>query len=193
MSAANSKQLHEDNRIDNWSYLWIAMFTAGGYVLFSIVHYLFGELVLKGFCAAVIVGLASAMVYAVWKKTNSEKRSLLLSLLMTKHRHATVNTWQTEAMISMIGVADSDLNTSLGAGTANQLKLGNITNRKRIKPQTSNPNRYLLNNFIVILRILIVPAGGVFPFSGKWIRMPQTLLGSHPRQNSPLAGSRWPR
>ena len=83
MSAANSKQLHEDNRIDNWSYLWMAMFTAGGYVLFSIVHYLFGELVLKGFCAAVIVGLASAMVYAVWKKTNSEKRTVYLILFMS--------------------------------------------------------------------------------------------------------------
>ena len=83
MSAANSKQLHEDNRIDNWSYLWMAMFTAGGYVLFSIVHYLFGELVLKGFSAAVIAGLAFAMVYAVWKKTNSERRTVYLLLFMS--------------------------------------------------------------------------------------------------------------
>ncbi len=83
MSAANSKQLHEDNRIDNWSYLWMAMFTAGGYVLFSIVHYLFGELVLKGFCAAVIIGLVFAMVYAVWKKTNSERRTVYLLLFIS--------------------------------------------------------------------------------------------------------------
>ena len=83
MSAANSKQLHEDNRIDNWSYLWMAMFTAGGYVLFSIIHYLFGELVLKVFGAAVIVGLVFAMVYAVWKKTNSERRTVCLLLFMS--------------------------------------------------------------------------------------------------------------
>lgn len=83
MSAANSKQLHEDNRIDNWSYLWMAMFTAGGYVLFSIIHYLFGELVLKGFGAAVIVGLVFAMVYSIWKKTNSERRTVYLILFMS--------------------------------------------------------------------------------------------------------------
>ena len=83
MSAANSKQLHEDNRIDNWSYLWMAMFTAGGYVLFSIIHYLFGELVLKVFGAAVIVGLVFAMVYAVWKKTNSERRTVYLLLFIS--------------------------------------------------------------------------------------------------------------
>ena len=95
--------------------------------------------------------------------------------------------------MSTMGVADSALKTSFWAGTANQMKFGSITKRKRTNPEKSNPNRYLLSHFIVILRILIVPANGVFPFSGKWIRMPQTLLDSHPRQNSPLAGSRWPR
>ena len=83
MSAANSSALHEDNRIDNWSYLWMGAFLVVGYILFSVVHYLFGALILKGLGVAVIAGLVFAMVYAVWKKTNSERRTVYLMLFIS--------------------------------------------------------------------------------------------------------------
>ena len=42
-----TKKLREDNRIDNWSYLWMAMFTAVGFLLFNIFYSFFGALPLK--------------------------------------------------------------------------------------------------------------------------------------------------
>ena len=41
------KKLREDNRIDNWAYLWMAMFTAAGFLLFNILYSFFGAFVLK--------------------------------------------------------------------------------------------------------------------------------------------------
>ena len=32
------KKLREDNRIDNWSYLWMAMFSAVGFLFFNFIQ-----------------------------------------------------------------------------------------------------------------------------------------------------------
>ena len=52
-------------------------------------------------------------------------------------------------ILSTIGVTESDLNTSLGAGTANQIKFGVITTKNNNNPQKSKPNLYFFNMFLL--------------------------------------------
>ncbi len=77
------KKLREDNRIDNWSYLWMAMFTAGGFLLFSVINGFFGQLVLKVFAAVMIVLLIGGLLYTTWKKTNSERKTVYVILFIS--------------------------------------------------------------------------------------------------------------
>lgn len=77
------KKLREDNRIDNWSYLWMAMFTAAGFFLFNIVNVFFGTLVLKILAAVIIVLLMGGLLYSSWKKTNSERRTVYVILFIS--------------------------------------------------------------------------------------------------------------
>ena len=77
------KKLREDNRIDNWSYLWMAMFTAVGFLVFSIIDHFFGHFVLKIFGAVIIVSLVIGLIYSAWKKTNSERRTVYIILFVS--------------------------------------------------------------------------------------------------------------
>jgi len=77
--------------------------------------------------------------------SNGEILILSLSLFITMHREATNIIWQTEPMISTIGVIDSWRRISFGAGTANHIKFGSIIIRKITKPEISNPNLYFLS------------------------------------------------
>ena len=49
--------------------------------------------------------------------------------------------WQTEAIVSTTGVADSVLKMSIGAGMKAQTMVGIIIDRKRKSAQMSKPNR----------------------------------------------------
>lgn len=77
------KKLREDNRIDNWSYLWMAMFTAAGFFLFNVINSFFGMLVLKVLAAVIIVSLVGGLLYSTWKKTNSERRTVYVILFIS--------------------------------------------------------------------------------------------------------------
>jgi len=77
------KKLREDNRIDNWSYLWMAMFTAVGFLVFNIIDKFLGHMVLKVFGAAIIVLLVGGLLYSAWKKTNSERRTVYIILFIS--------------------------------------------------------------------------------------------------------------
>ena len=66
--------LDDDNRINNWAYMWMAMFMVFGYALFSVVQYLFGLTVLKWFSVTIIVLFMVSLAYSAWKKTANEKR-----------------------------------------------------------------------------------------------------------------------
>ena len=77
------KKLREDNRIDNWSYLWMAMFTAAGFLFFNVFYSFFGELPLKVFDAVIIVGLLGGLIYSKWKKTDSERKTIYVILLIS--------------------------------------------------------------------------------------------------------------
>lgn len=73
------------------------------------------------------------------------KLSFCLSELINTHNAKIINTWQIEPIVSITTVTDSVLNISLGAGTANYMKLGIIIIKKTISPQTSNPILYFFN------------------------------------------------
>ncbi len=77
------KKLREDNRIDNWSYLWMAMFTAVGFLFFNVLYSFFGELVLKIFAAAIIVLMLGGLLYSKWKKSDSERKTIYVILLIS--------------------------------------------------------------------------------------------------------------
>lgn len=66
--------LDDDNRINNWAYMWMAIFMLFGYALLSVVQYLFGVTVLRWFSVAIIVLLMFSLAYSAWKKTTNEKR-----------------------------------------------------------------------------------------------------------------------
>lgn len=66
--------LDDDNRINNWAYMWMAMFMVIGYALFRVVQYLFGMTVLKWFSVTIIVLFMVSLAYSAWKKTTHEKR-----------------------------------------------------------------------------------------------------------------------
>lgn len=67
------------------------------------------------------------------------------SLFLKIHKAATINTWHTEATVSMLSVIDADLNISFGAGIANQTKFGIIMTRNSNNPQISKLNLYFFN------------------------------------------------
>ena len=77
------KKLREDNRIDNWSYLWMGMFMAVGFLVFSVIDNFFGAIVLKFFAALIIVTLVGVLLYSAWKKTNSERRTVYIILFIS--------------------------------------------------------------------------------------------------------------
>ena len=77
------KKLHEDNRIDNWSYLWMAMFTAVGFLLFNVFYSFFGAFVLKIIAAVIIVALIGGLLYSKWKKSDSERKTIYVILLIS--------------------------------------------------------------------------------------------------------------
>ena len=77
------KKLREDNRIDNWSYLWMAMFTAVGFLLFNVLYSFFGALVLKVFAAVIVVALIGGLIYSKWKKSDSERKMIYVILLIS--------------------------------------------------------------------------------------------------------------
>ena len=80
MSKAKQK-LREDNRIDNWAYLWMAMFTAVGFLLFNTLHSFFGAVVLKVLSATFIILMIGGLLYSKWKKTDSERKTIYAILL----------------------------------------------------------------------------------------------------------------
>ena len=77
------KKLREDNRIDNWSYLWMAMFSAVGFLFFNVLYGLFGELVMKIFAAAIIVLMLGGLLYSKWKKSDSERKTIYVMLFIS--------------------------------------------------------------------------------------------------------------
>lgn len=81
MSGKNEVQ--QDNRIDNWCYLWMAFFTVIGFVLLEVLHHFLGDLVVKGVGGAVIVALVAAMIYSAWKKTLNERNTVYVILLVS--------------------------------------------------------------------------------------------------------------
>lgn len=76
-------ELQEDNRIDNWSYLWMAFFTAIGYLLFSVMHHFFGNLVTRCAGGVVIVILVAVLIYSSIKKTINERRIIYAVLVVS--------------------------------------------------------------------------------------------------------------
>lgn len=56
-----------------------------------------------------------------------------------------INTWHIEAMVSTTSVTESALNTSFGAGTESQIKLGIIIIKNNSSPQTSKLNLYFFS------------------------------------------------
>lgn len=77
------KKLREDNRIDNWCYLWMGFFMVVGFCLFSVIHYFFGDFVLKISAAVIIVLLVGGLLYSAWKKTGSERRTVYVFLFIS--------------------------------------------------------------------------------------------------------------
>ena len=77
------KKLREDNRIDNWAYLWMAMFTAAGFLLFNVLYSFFGALVLKIISAFLIVLLIGGLLYSKWKKSDSERKAIYVILIIS--------------------------------------------------------------------------------------------------------------
>lgn len=77
------KKLREDNRIDNWAYLWMAMFTAAGFLLFNILYSFFGAFVLKIISALMIVLLIGGLLYSKWKKSDSERKTIYVILFIS--------------------------------------------------------------------------------------------------------------
>ena len=78
-----TKKLREDNRIDNWSYLWMAMFTAVGFLLFNIFYSFFGALPLKILSIVITVLLIGGLIYSKWKKSDSERKTIYVMLLIS--------------------------------------------------------------------------------------------------------------
>ncbi|MDD6394557.1 MAG: phospholipid carrier-dependent glycosyltransferase, partial [Firmicutes bacterium] len=60
--------------INNWAYMWMAVFMILGYALLRVVQYLFGVTVLKWFSVSIIVLLMISLAYSAWQGTTNEKR-----------------------------------------------------------------------------------------------------------------------
>ena len=78
MSGKN--EVTQDNRIDNWSYLWMAFFMVIGFVLLAVLHHFLGDIVVRGVGGAVIVTLLVIMIYSKWKKTLNERNTVYIIL-----------------------------------------------------------------------------------------------------------------
>lgn len=76
-------ELQEDNRIDNWSYLWMAIFMALGYLIFSVLHHFFGNVVTQCAGGVVIVTLVVLLIYSSFKKTINERRIIYVVLVIS--------------------------------------------------------------------------------------------------------------
>lgn len=75
--------LEEDNRIDNWAYMWMAIFMVFGYVLFSLISGFFGTAALGWFGAGIIAVLLISLVYSAFKKAANEKRIVHVILFIS--------------------------------------------------------------------------------------------------------------
>ena len=73
------------------------------------------------------------------------KLSFFLSGFINTHSAQSMSTWQTEPMVSMTVVTDSVRRISLGAGTADHIKVGSIRIKKITSPQISTPILYFFN------------------------------------------------
>lgn len=76
-------ELQQDNRIDNWCYLWMAVFMAIGYLLFAVLHHFLGNFVIRCVGAVVILTLVIILIYSSWKKTINERRTIYAVLLIS--------------------------------------------------------------------------------------------------------------
>lgn len=76
-------ELQEDNRIDNWSYLWMAVFMAIGYLLFAVMHHFFGNFVTRCTGAVVIIALVAILIYSSFKKTINERRIIYVVMVVS--------------------------------------------------------------------------------------------------------------
>lgn len=83
MSAAKKQELQQDNRIDNWCYLWMAVFMTIGYVIFSVLNYFLGSFVIRCVGGAVILTLVFVLIYSSWKKTINEWRIIYVMMLVS--------------------------------------------------------------------------------------------------------------
>ncbi len=81
--SGGKNEVQQDNRIDNWCYLWMAAFMAIGYLLLKVLHHFLGDLVVMGVGGAIIVALVCAMIYSTWKKTINERRTVYVILLVS--------------------------------------------------------------------------------------------------------------
>lgn len=76
---------------------------------------------------------------------NGDIQIFLHSLFLKTHRIVIINTWHIEATESSVSVIESILNTSFGAGAANQIKLGIMIIKNSNKQPTSKPNSYFFS------------------------------------------------
>ncbi len=83
MSAGKKQELQQDNRIDNWCYLWMAVIMAIGYLIFSVLHHFLGSFVIRCVGGAVIVTLVFMLIYSSWKKTINERRIIYVVLAIS--------------------------------------------------------------------------------------------------------------
>ena len=74
---------------------------------------------------------------------NGDIQIFLHSLFLKTHRIVIINTWHIESTESSVSVIESILNTSFGAGAANQIKLG-IMIRIAISNQRQNRTHIFL-------------------------------------------------
>lgn len=79
----NKPEIQEDNRIDNWSYLWMAIFMALGYLIFSVLHHFFGNFVTRCAGGVVIAVLVALYLYSALKKTINERRIIYIVLVIS--------------------------------------------------------------------------------------------------------------
>ena len=79
----NKPEFQEDNRIDNWSYLWMAIFMALGYLIFSVLHHFFGNFVTRCAGGVVIAVLVALYLYSALKKTINERRIIYIVLVIS--------------------------------------------------------------------------------------------------------------
>ncbi len=74
--------IDENNRLDNFVYLWMGIFMVLGYVLFRLVSAFLGTTVLAWVSLAVIVLLLVSLEYSALKKTTNEKRIMHVVLFI---------------------------------------------------------------------------------------------------------------